>query len=207
MKKALSNQEDWEQKRGGYLLVAVISILVGVYFLINLKIGSYEIKPSELEMVEGLIIKKKPEFKVSGGKNKRHWIEFKCYNNQTTFEIADYDYKCINKEEVVNEINISDTISVMVLKKDLGNIDTETSCEIHSLVDKDKEYLDINCRNNKDQKDGEVGYLICSAITVITGSVFLFKKKPKFFDDVDPRVMIWIIIILLFVVLRSILTK
>ncbi|KUJ60994.1 hypothetical protein AR687_14805 [Flavobacteriaceae bacterium CRH] len=200
------SQEDWDKKRGGYLLVAIISFLVGAYFLVNLQTGSYEIQPSDLEIIEDLIVVKKPELKIIKGKHGRSWIEFKCDNN-TTFEIATYHYRCVNKQEVLTEINTNDTISVMILRKDLEHIDSETSCEIHSLVDKNKEYLDINCRNNKEQKDGETGYLLSSAITIMTISVFLFKKKPKFFDDVDPRIPIWIIVIILFVVLRSILTK
>ena len=195
------NQEDWDNKRNGYLFVAVICLFFAIYYLLQLKNGSYEITPSELETIENLIIIRKPEFKEIKGKHGRKWIEFKCDNN-TTFEISSYDYSCVKDDDILNEIDINDTISIKILKTDSGLINSETTCEIHSLVDKDKEYLDIDCRNDRDQKAGELGYLLCSAITVMTGSVFLFKKKPKLFDEVDPRVLIVIIIIILFFILR-----
>lgn len=195
------NQEDWDKKRKKYLFVAVICFLIGSYCFINLVIGSYEITPSELETIDNLIVEKKPEFKETGGKNKRRWFEFKCIDNKTTFKIADFDYYCVDKEEIVNQIKNKDTISIKILKKDLKLIGSETSCEIHSLVDKDKEYLDINCRNRKDQKDGEMRYLLCSALAVMTASVFLFKKKPNIFHHIDPRIPIVIITIILFFVL------
>ena len=196
------NQEQWDLKRKKYLFVAVICFLIGSYCFINLIIGNYELLPSELETIENLIVEKKPEFKETGGKNKRRYIEFKCIDNKTTFKIATFDYYCAKKEEILSEIKIKDTISIKILKTDLKRIDSETTCEIHSLVDEDKEYLDINCRNRKDQKDGELRYLLCSALAVMTASVFLFKKKPNIFHHIDPRIPIVIIIIILFFVLQ-----
>ncbi|MBS7253883.1 hypothetical protein [Flavobacterium branchiicola] len=202
-KRAMAqNQEDWEKKRPSYIIIAIISLVLGAYYLINVLNDNYIIKPSDLETIENLIVEGKPEFKETKGKHSKKWIEFKCENNTTTFKIASYDYRCIIDKEILNGINSKDTVTVQILKTDLDLVNTDAPCEIHSLIDKNKEYLDISCRNTEDQKDGELGYILCSAITVMTGSVFLFKKKPEFFDHVDPRVPIWIVIIVLFLIFR-----
>ena len=88
------------------------------------------------------------------------------------------------------------------LKDDVENFNVETTCEIHSLIKNGKEYLKIECRNKAENKDSEKVYLLLFAVTLMTSIVYSFSKKPKIFDDVDPRVPIWIIIIILFLVLH-----
>jgi hypothetical protein len=196
------NLNDWKKKRKDYLVVGIFCFIVGTYFFMKVKSESYIIKPSDLIVYENLITTDKPKFKETKGKHKRKWIEFKCVNNKTTFEIASFDYSCVNDDEIINEINNGDTISVKILKNDMGNFDTETSCEIHSLAKKNKEYLDIECRNEEDTKAGEKWYLILYSITIMTSTVYSFTQKPKFSDKVDPQVLILIVILILFYVLR-----
>lgn len=181
------NPEDWQEKRKNYLAVAIICFLVGTYFFTRVLSGSYVIEPSDLEVYENLITAETPEFKTTKGKHSRRWIEFKCINNKSTFEIASFDYSCININEVINEIKTGDTISIAILKNDIEDFDAETSCEIHSLIKNDKEYLNIQCRNKLDNKDSEKGFLVLFAITIMTGIVFLFPQKPKLFDQFDPK--------------------
>ncbi|WP_281636046.1 hypothetical protein [Flavobacterium marginilacus] len=197
-----NNLDDWDKKRKGYLSVAIICFIIGAYLFIRVHSGSYVIKSSDLKTIENLIASNKPKFKEITGKHGRKWIEFKCIENKSTFKIADFDYRCVNDYEVINEINVGDTISIQILKDDIKKIDTETTCEIHSLVKNKKEYIDIECRNNKENKDSENVYIILFSVTIMTGGVYCFTKKPKFFDEVDPRVPIWIIIIVLFFVLH-----
>lgn len=181
------NPEDWQEKRKNYLAVAIICFLVGTYFFTRVLSGSYVIEPSDLEVYENLITAETPEFKTTKGKHSRKWIEFKCINNKSTFEIASFDYSCININEVINEIKTGDTISIAILKNDIEDFDAETSCEIHSLIKNDKEYLNIQCRDKLDNKDGEKGFLVLFVITIMTGIVFLFPQKPKLFDQFDPK--------------------
>lgn len=192
------NLDDWQEKRKGYLTVAIICFFIGIYFFIKIIGGSYTIKPSYLQDYQNLIISVEPKFKEIKGKHGRTWIEFKCSDNRSTFEIASYDYACVNDDEILNEIKTGDTISIEILKREMGKFDQETSCEIHSLIKNNKEYLDIKCRNKADNKDGKMGFLILFAISIMTAIVYSFSEKPKFFDDVDPRVIIWIVIIILF---------
>jgi hypothetical protein len=195
------NPEDWEKKQKDYLAVAIICLLIGSYFFMKVISGSYIIKPSELQVYENLVTSEKPIFKETKGKHRKRWIEFKCINNNTTFKIASYDYRCANRDEVLNEIKAGDTISISILEKDIEDFDKGTSCEIHSLIKNDKEYLDIKCRNKVDNTEGKIGFLILFAISIMTAIVYSFSEKPKFFDDVDPRVIIWIVIIILFFIL------
>jgi hypothetical protein len=193
---------DWKKKRENYFVVSIICFVVGIYLFVKVKTESYIIKSSELKLIENLIISEKPKFEEIKGKGSRKWIEFKCVNNNTTFEIASYDYNCVNDDEIINEIDIGDTISIEILKNELENFDTDTSCEIHSLKKNKKEYLNIECRNLTENKYIEKLYKILFAIFTMTSIVFSFSKKPKIFDKVDPQVPIWIIILLLFYVLR-----
>jgi hypothetical protein len=195
------NLEDWQEKRKNYLAVTIICFLIGTYFFVNVMRGSYIIKPSYLTVYEKLITAEAPQFKETTGKNRKRWIEFKCIDNRSTFKIASYDYRCGNRSEILNEIKAGDTISIKVLNSETGDFDAETSCKIHSLIKNDKEYLNIECRNRKDNKDGKKGFMMLFAISLMTGTVYLFSQKPKFFDHVDPRVPIWIVIILLFFLL------
>jgi hypothetical protein len=194
--------ENWENKRKGYLSVAIICFIIGAYLFLMVNSDSYMIKSSDLKSIENLIVTDKPKFEEITGKHGRKWLEFKCAKNKSTFEIADFDYRCVNDNEVINEINVGDTISIQILKDDIENFDVETTCEIHSLIKNKKEYLKIECRNKAENRDSEIVYLILFAVTLMTGIVYSFSKKPKIFDDVDPRVPIWIIIIILFFVLH-----
>ncbi|MFM9987172.1 hypothetical protein [Flavobacterium sp.] len=194
--------ENWENKRKGYLSVAIICFIIGAYLFLMVNSDSYIIKSSDLKSIENLIVTDKPKFEEITGKHGRKWVEFKCAKNKSTFEIADFDYRCVNDDEVINEINVGDAISIQILKDDIENFDVETTCEIHSLIKNKKEYLKIECRNKAKNRDSEIVYLILFAVTLMTGIVYSFSKKPKIFDDVDPRVPIWMIIIILFFVLH-----
>lgn len=195
---------EWKKKQKDYLAVSIICFLIGTYFFMKVIGGSYIIKPSELQAYENLIISTSPKFKERKGKNSRKWIEFNCENNQSTFEIASFDYYCANDEEVINEIKSGDTISIAISKDDIEDFDTQNSCEIHSLIKNDKEYLNLECRNKKDNGDGKRGFLLLFAISIMTAIVYSFSKKPKLFNEVDPGVIIGIIAIILFFILKSI---
>lgn len=196
------NIDGWQKKRKDYLLVAILCFTVGSYFFIKVKSDSYILKPSDLRIFENLITSSKPEFKETTGKRGRRWIEFKCVDNKSTFEITSYDYRCSNDFELLDEINAGDTISITISKTDFENFDEEGGCEIHSLVKNNKEYLDMECRNKEDTDDGKMGYILLFAITIMTGTVASFSKKPKVFDEVNPQIPIWIVVIILFFVLR-----
>ncbi|SNR45413.1 hypothetical protein [Flavobacterium sp. ov086] len=194
--------EDWEKKQKDYLAVAIICLIIGTYFFMKVINGSYIIKPSDLSVYDNLITSEVPKFKETKGKHGRRWIEFKCVDNRSTFEIANFDYKCINDNEILNEIKAGDTISIAILKGDVEGFDNDTSCEIHSLIKNDKEYLDLQCRNKADNKDGKMGFLILFAISIMTAIVYSFSGKPKLFNKVNPEIIIGIIVLILFIILR-----
>ena len=193
----------WEEKQKNYLAVSIVCFLIGTYFFMNVINGSYIIKQSDLQVYENLIISTSPKFKERKGKHGRKWIEFNCVNNQSTFEIASYDYSCVNNDEVINEIKEGDTISLSILKNEIGYFDTKGSCEIHSLIKNDKEYLNLDCRNKVDNNGGKRGFLILFAISILTAIVYSLSKKPKFFDEVNPEFLITIIVAILFFILVS----
>ena len=196
------NLDDWEKKRKNYLAVAIICFVIGMYFLMKVTNGSYILKDSDLIAVENLVISESPKFKETKGKHGRKWIEFKCLNIKSNFEIASFDYRCVADDEVINGVKTGDTISVTISKIDVGKIDKETSCEIHSLVKDKKEFLNIQCRNEADNNDGKMGYIILFALTIMASLVYSFSQKPKIFEKVDPQIPIWIMMIILFIVLR-----
>lgn len=192
-----NNINDWNKKQKGYLVVSVLCLIFGTYFFIKVISGSYAIEQSDLEVYENLIISNAPKFKERKGKRSRKWIEFNCTDNQSTFEIASYDYSCVNDEEVINEIKTGDTISVAILKNELDDFNTQNTCEIHSLVKNDKEYLDLRCRNEEDTGGGKRIFLILFSIFILTAIVYALPKKPKLFDIVDPILLVGIGSILL----------
>ncbi|QOG04812.1 hypothetical protein [Flavobacterium sp. MDT1-60] len=197
------NPEDWEKKQKDYLAVAILCLIVGTYFFMKVITGSYIIKQSDLEVYENLITSQVPKFKETKGKRGRRWIEFKCVDNWSTFEIENFDYRCANRNEILNEIKAGDTISIAILKEDIEDFDAETACKIHSLIKNDKEYLNIQCRNKVDNKDGKMGFLLLFAISIMTAIVYSFSQKPKFFNEVSPEIIIGIIVVILFIILRS----
>ncbi|MFH7001029.1 hypothetical protein [Flavobacterium bizetiae] len=203
LKFMINNPEDWEKKQKNFLTVAIICFIIGSYFFMKVIGGSYIIKPLELQTYENLVISEEPKFKETKGKNGRRWIDFKCIDNKSTFKIVSFDYTCANKDDLLNEIKAGDTISIAILKKEKDDFDMETSCEIHSLVKNDKEYLDINCRNETDNKDGKMGFLLLFALCIMTAIVYSFSQKPKIFNEVSPELIIGIIMIILFFVLRN----
>ncbi|KAF2511445.1 PQQ-binding-like beta-propeller repeat protein [Flavobacterium zhairuonense] len=192
------NSEDWQETRKIYLAVSTLCFLLGTFFFIRVITGSYIIQLSDLVVCENLITSEGAKFKETKGKHSQKWIEFKCIDNKSTFKIIDYDYRCVVDDDILNAIKAGDTISLSILKSDIDDFDNDTACEIHSLVKNGKEYLDFNCRNKEDNGDGERAFILLFAITIMTGIVFLFAKKPKFFDHVNPKFIIWIVIIVLF---------
>jgi hypothetical protein len=198
---------EWQKKRKDYMAVAIICLIIGIYFFAKVINESYIIKPSELKVIENLIISEKPIFKETKGKRGRKWIEFKCVNNKTTFEIADFDYVCVNDNEILNEIKNSDTISIKILNTDVENFANETTCEIHSLIRNNKEYLDIECRNKVDNKDGEKGFMTLFSISLMCAIVCSFSQKPVIFNKVAPEIIIGIITIIIFTFLKINLTN
>lgn len=198
---------DWERKQQTYLIVSVTCFIIGTYFFIKVISGSYIIKQSELQVYENLITSTAPQFKERKGKQSKKWIEINCINNQSTFEISSYDYRCVNDDEVLNEIKAGDTISIAILKDEIDDFDTETSCEIHSLIKNNKEYLSLECRNEEDNDDGKFGFLLLFSISIITAIVHSLSKKPKLFDKVNPEIIIGIAVIILLFVLHYICNK
>ena len=196
------NLDDWEKKRKNYLAIAVVCFYIGMYFFIKVTNGSYILKNSELIKIENLVISESPKFKETKGRQGRKWIEFKCVNTKATFEIASFDYRCVNDDEIINNIKNGDTISVTISNMETENINKETSCEIHGLEKDKKNYLNIKCRNEADNNDGKMGYIMLFSVTTMTAIVSSFYKKPKIFERIDPQIPIWIVIIILFIILR-----
>lgn len=197
------NLNDWSEIRKGYLLVAIICFCIGTYLFARVYNNSYEIKPIHLIKFKNLVISEKPTFFETSGKRGRKWIEFRCHKVNTTFEIASFDYWCVNDDEILNEINVGDSILIKILKEDIENFNENTTCEIHSLIKNKKEYLDIECRNQADNRDSEKFYIILFVTMIMTAFVYSFTKKPKFFDEVNPQIPIWIVIVLLFYLLHQ----
>ncbi|MBE8725772.1 hypothetical protein [Flavobacterium hungaricum] len=194
----------WQERRKSYLAVSIICFIAGICFFYNVTAESYIIKTAELNTIDKLVISEKPVFKKTNGKHSRRWIEFKCAQNYSTFEITSFDYSCALRSEIYDEINPGDTISIQVLHKEMENFDTENVCKIHSLVKNDKEYLDMECRNNADNYDGKRGCIILLAISLMTFIVYALEKKPILFDQMDPAFIIGMITLILFFALRSI---
>ena len=197
------DSNDWQKQREGYIKVAIICFIIGLYLFTRVHSESYEIEDSQLQEIENIVIEKKPIFKETKGKHGRKWFEFKCKNNKSTFEVTGFDYRCTYGNEIIEEINVGDTISIEVLKNDIEDFNTENICEIHSLKKNKKDYLDVKCRNKEENNDSNRVYIILFAVTIMTSSVYSFKEKPQFFDDVDPRIPIWIVVIVLFIVLHK----
>ena len=199
------DSNDWQKQRKGYIKVAIICFIIGLYLFIRVHSQSYDIEDSNLQKIENLIIEEKPVFKEITGKHGRKWFEFKCEDNKSIFKIIGFDYRCTYDDEIIKEINIGDTISIKVLENEIEDFNTGNICEIHSLIKNKKEYLNVECRNKAENNDSKFVYIILFTVTFMTIAVYLFKEKPKFFDDVDSRVPIWIVIIALFFILQKII--
>lgn len=193
----------WQQRRKDYLAVSIICLIAGACFFFNVINESYVIKPADLTTIEKLVISKNPIFKEKKGKHGRKWIEFKCAENYSTFEIARFDYKCALRSEIAAEIKTGDTISIQVLNKEMDNFDTENVCEIHSLIKNDKEYLNIECRNKTDNGGGKRSCIMLFAISLLCCIVYAFENKPPLFDRIDANFIIGIVIAILFITLLS----
>ena len=194
--------DKWQKTRKDYLAIAILCFFVGMYFSMKVHSESYIIKSSDLKLIENLTISEKPIFKETKGKRGRQWIEFKCENNKSTFEIANFDYSCVTDSEILNEIKKSDTISIKILNEDLDNFDNETTCEIHSLIKYEKEYIDIECRNKTDNNDGKKGIIFFFCLSLMCAVVYNFSERPKFFNHISPEILIGIITIIIFICLR-----
>ncbi len=203
---------DWSEKRLGYVIVTITLFLIGVYLYFNVQRSESDIKPTELEQIDSLIISVKPSFQETKGKGSSQWIEFECEGYEKRFKIGYFDYDCVNDNEIINDLNVGDLISVKLLKEDILNVRTETfnskANTIHSLIFNNKEYLNLDCRNKAAKDDNKFGYLLCFIMTPLAFVFSLFKSKPKVLGlTIDPTLTLCIIGVLVIIILKKVVLK
>ena len=193
--------ENWQEERKGALFIALICLVVGAFLFIRVQIGSNLIEPKDLKSYDNLVIETKPEFHETTGKHSRSWLQFNCVNNRTLFKIESFDYRCADKEEILSEINVNDLVSIKICNDDIDDFNVDTDCSIHSLIKNNKEYLDIDCRNTESNDDSAFGYITLFAVALLNGAFYSPVVKPKFYNDVDPKFIVWVLVIIVFIVL------
>jgi len=206
--KEISEQKDnWLKVKSGFIFATIILMIAGICLFIYYYNANLDIEDNNLVIIEDLVISVKPEQKEVTGQNHREWIDFNCKNYQKRFSINNFDYKCANKREIFSDINVGDTITIKMIKSEFLDIYDETftskTNKIHSLIFKDKEYIDLECRNYEDKVDKLIAAYICSMLSILTLIVSFLKEKPKIFGfPFNPTYIIAAIGLILIVVFK-----
>ena len=198
----------WQQKRYLCFFTSLFIAVIGFFLYFNVQNSDSNINPSDLTTIDSLVISEKPIYQEIKGKTPSKWIQFKCKGYSKRFDIESFDYKCVNDNEILNELNVGDTVKIKILTKDLADINQETflqkSNPVHELVCKDKIYLDLSCRNKSAKDNNKLVYLVCFIIAPIILTFALFKRQPKIFGKtLNIEIFISVIILLLIYIISK----
>ena len=202
----MTTKIEWKHKRFFYIVGSVLVLILGFYFKITVDSSSFVIQDSDLTTLNELQLISNPVYVERQGKGTHEHIEFRVKNYAKVFEITKFDYECSVPDSVIlNGIKANDTISIKILRQTYTDLQNDnisySNIDIHSLVFKGQEYLDLNCRNEKQKNDGKLGVYVCfimSPLLILTG---LFKNEPKVGKikiDIS-LVLVLILVILIFV--------
>lgn len=193
----MSDKEiNWQKRRFWYLVAAIILFLAGVKFYYDVQRAEDIVTVDNLETIDSLVISEKPEGHRSGRGSTPTYIEFKCAGFTKDFRVDIYHYPCSN-QKAIYDLRPGDTVSIKLLKSDIPGIDFETfnstSNDVHALVYKSQNYLDLDCRNKEAKNDNKFGYLICFIMAPLMLSFSLFKTRPKFIGSIEPVIILLVI--------------
>ncbi|MBL7901493.1 MAG: hypothetical protein JNK73_05810 [Bacteroidia bacterium] len=197
---------NWQKRRFWHLVGGIVLFLTGTYFYFNVQRSDSDILSKDLEIVDSLVLSDKPIIKQNGGRAKMNYFEFKCVGFNKSFDIDIYHYSCSDINSIM-ALKTGDTISIKLIKSDILSIDFETfnsqSNQVHSLVYKSQDYLDLNCRNKKVKDDNKFGYYICFIMAPLTLFFSLFKNKPTFIGSIEPVLILCAIGLLVMLILKA----
>jgi hypothetical protein len=177
----------WKEKR--VLLVigffACIGMIIYIHFFKSK--DKTDLAKTDLISVENLILKDNP---IYDRVKSRSYINFPLLGYDKKFCVDNPDINSEVKNQILSNIKLGDTVSIGLTKDEFENIRNETffdkKVEINSLRKCDKEYLDIDFRNNEVYKGSwdVIPALIYSAIMCLLFASF--SKKPI----IDPTLVI-----------------
>lgn len=194
----------WKHQRIFNISISVLLLIFGFYLKTTLDNSSFKILEDDLATIDGLVLAANPTYIERHGKGTHEHIEFQIRDYSKIFQITRFDYDCsVSDSLILNDIKTNDTISIKILKEtftDLKNNNISyTHIDIHSLVFRDQEYLDLDCRNEKQKNDGRFGMYACfilSPVLLLTGFI---KNQPKFGKTKIDLSLVLIIILLLLI--------
>jgi hypothetical protein len=180
----MTKELKWKHKRVFHIVGSILVLILGFYFKTTVDNSSFKIHDDDLTSLDGLVLASNPKYVERHGKGTHEHIEFQIKNYSKVFAITGFDYDCSVRDSLIlNGIKTNDTISIKILKEtytDLKNDNISyTNIDIHSLIFKEQEYLNLNCRNQKQKKEGRFGVYMCfimSPLLLISG---LFRNEPK----------------------------
>lgn len=191
----------WESKKKFYLVGSLLVLIFSFYLILRLEKSVFNIQEKDLTTISELEIYEKLVFVKRNGKGTSPHIEIKFKNYSKIFAIDGCDYDCsLSDSTIINENKIGDKVSIKILNdtyKELKANEIYPFIRIHSLINKKKEYLDLECRNKEQKNDDKLGIIICIIMSPILFIIGLLKKEPKIWKI---ETSIWLALLLLILV-------
>jgi hypothetical protein len=168
---------------------------VAVYY--NLQRNGSDINKGDLQMLDSLVISQKPY--LTAGRNKS--IRFKCKGYNKEFILSDEDRYCAEQFDILQLLNTGDTISLCLLSDDLPSLHDQGffagKNSVHSLVYKNKELIDMSCRNAKARAGLRETMAVCIVMTVMCFFIAFFGAKLSGWGwSIDPLYLLCFLAIL-----------
>ena len=175
-----TQKTDWKEERVLYLLLAIVGAIIMVfsYFRYENTTGINEV---ELITVDNIVLSQNPEV-VRGKYGERVLLHVK--NNNKPFQVSGDEFSEMIKQDIIEYIKASDTISVKTDKSEFNKIGNETFfdnyTEINSLTKNGQQFLDIELTNIIKKKKNQLEILIGLYFLVISLIYWSFKTRPRF---------------------------
>jgi hypothetical protein len=182
-------------------VISLITIPVFYYY------DNRQISETELLTIDNLTLSKNPDY--TGGKRPR--INIYLTSTNRTLVVNVEELGCVDKDEIINTLKTSDTISIKIFKSDKADF-YETGFlskfqKIYGLNKDGNEYIKVSCRNliSTKRTNGAMFASQASAILSLFLIVFVYRKKTNKptnkFMNIDPITLVclcWFLALLIY---------
>ena len=192
----MQNTASWSEKKQGYILLGILSFIFSTYCVL---FRTTNITNDNLVKINNLVVRQKPVIQKYIGRNStKEWISIYFNDINKEFQIVEEEYSCCRKNEILNIIQVGDTLSIKMLKNEIDNINNSQLVDnfnrVYGIEKDDTDLCNLTCSNKKATKNNTFIYSVGYFVAFLLIFTHFLKKQPIVFGiNVDIGFLIAII--------------